>query len=264
MQTDRAALLETRKAKLRKEYGSIFDQRGHDYHQAMIELPDARREEFGAMLETARPLSGEVLCDLPSGGGYVHRYLEGRGVDLVSVETSEVFYQLCRDQTQGRVAHCPLDELVLETGSVDVAMSLAGLHHIEDQRPIYRELHRVLRPQGRLALGDVREGSAVDRFLNEFVHEHSQLGHVGLFFNEEKPAEVEAMGFRVLRCEVRSYRWHFPDRKRMAWYCQRLFGIDLIGIEEISRGIEKILGFEEDNDGCHMHWELMFIEAERV
>lgn len=251
-------------ANLREEYGSIFDQRGLDYHKAMSELPDARREEFGAMLEIARPRSGETLCDLPSGGGYIPRYLGGKNVDVVSVETSQVFYELCKSHTLGRVVHCSLDELALETASVDVAMSLAGLHHIEDQRPIYRELHRVLRPGGRLALGDVREGSTVDRFLNEFVHEHSQLGHVGHFFNEQKSAEVEEMGFHVLRCETRSYLWHFPDRERMASYCQLLFGIDLICPEEVARGIEKILGFEEDQHGCHLRWELMFIEAERV
>ena len=51
-------------------YAEIFAERGAAYHRAMAECPNARDAEFLAVLE---PLAGRggLLCDMPSGGGYL-------------------------------------------------------------------------------------------------------------------------------------------------------------------------------------------------
>ena len=252
---------------MRKEYSSIFDERGQEYHEAMQDLPDARNQEFAAMLESVRPVRGETLCDVPSGGGYLLRYLRGAGIQVVAVETSKVFHEFCVSRARSepeapcRPVLCPMEELAIETDSIDAVMSLAGMHHIEEKGSAYREIHRVLKPSGRLVIGDVDEGSAVGRFLNEFVHENSLMGHVGLFLNDQTPLELKAAGFQVVGSESKHFEWCFPSAEVMALYCQRLFGIDRISQREVLSGIEKFLGFEADNSGCRLPWELRFVEA---
>jgi SAM-dependent methyltransferase len=250
-----------------KEYASIFDERGQEYHEAMQDLPDVRNQEFASILEFVRPVRGETLCDVPSGGGYLLRCLRGAGIQVVAVETSKVFHEFCVSRARSepeapcRPVLCPVEELAIESDSVDAAMSLAGMHHIEEKRPVYRELHRILKPSGRLLIGNVRERSAVGRFLNEFVHENSRMGHVGLFLNDQTPLELETAGFQVVGSESKHFERRFPSAEGMALYCQRLFGIDRVSQREVLAGIENFLGFEADDSGCRLPWELRFVEA---
>ncbi len=52
-------------------YESIFSRRGQAYHRAMQLVPSARRNEFSAALEQVDLRRGDVVCDVPSGGGYL-------------------------------------------------------------------------------------------------------------------------------------------------------------------------------------------------
>jgi SAM-dependent methyltransferase len=239
------------------EYQTIFNQRGRSYHEAMSAVPDARLNEFATILDIANPAPGEVICDMPAGGGYLQKHLAGLDVDLISVETSEVFHELCKEKAKGTSLLCCLDDTPLEDGSVDLVISLAGLHHTEDRRPFYREAFRILKPGGRLAIADVRRNSPVDSLLNVFVHEHSSLGHTGFFFDEQTASELSEVGFRVQVCGPRRYTWDFPSADDMVSYCGHLFGIDRATRDRIRDGIERHVGYEEGPDSCRMDWELM-------
>ena len=53
------------------DYRSIFDARGDAYHRAMVEFPGARQQEFEHIVRVANVRAGQVVCDAPSGGGYL-------------------------------------------------------------------------------------------------------------------------------------------------------------------------------------------------
>ena len=55
-------------------YSEIFDQRGAAYHHAMALCPNARDAELLAVLEPLARRPG-LLCDMPSGGGYLAAHL---------------------------------------------------------------------------------------------------------------------------------------------------------------------------------------------
>ena len=99
-------------------------------------------------------------------------------------------------------------------------------------------------------MAEVREGSGVAGFLNEFVHTHSSMGHEGLFFDASLRDDFTAAGFEVGLCEVRSYPWVFPDAEAMARYCVLMFGIDRATPDEVRQGIEKHLGYREARGIC--------------
>lgn len=108
--------------------------------------PDARAIVFDAVAEVAPTDVLEVGC----GEGELAQRLTGElGVDLVAVDQSARMVELARER--GVDAHVgDVQSLPFEDGSFDVAVAAWMLYHVPDVERGVRELHRVLRPGGRL------------------------------------------------------------------------------------------------------------------
>lgn len=246
-----------------ESYAEIFQRRGEAYHQAMRLFPEARREEFRALLTRARPACDEVMLDIPSGGGYMPYYIEESMPRLIFMETAEAFYRHCPAGFRMERHLGDLEALPLEDGSVDVAVSLAGSHHLPDFEAVWREIHRVLRPGGRFILADVRSGNQIDEFLNGFVNQYNSDGHEGRFIDEERLAELTRAGFAIEKVEDVAYPWHFGNRDEMTHFVKLLFGLDKADSPTILGGVERILGIAEKADCVEMNWALCFVTAAR-
>jgi len=242
-------------------YAEIFQRRGEDYHQAMRRCPEARREEFRAILSRARPQRDEVMLDIPSGGGYMAYYMEGELPKLVFMETTEAFFRHCPAGYRMQRQLGELDALPMDDATIDVAVSLAGSHHLADFEVVWREIYRVLKPGGRFIWADVRANSNIGTFLNSFVNQHNSTGHTGRFVDDERMSELTAAGFVVDVAEDVAYPWRFDCREEMGNFVQQLFGLDLADLPTIIDGVERILGVKDTADGIEMNWALHFVTA---
>jgi SAM-dependent methyltransferase len=241
------------------DYRDIFDRRGHDYHEAMQRFPFARAEEFTTALSFVTPKQDGRILDVPSGGSYVSQFLAD-GITLVPVETSAVFVS----QSAEDVLMCSdLGELPVLDGAVDSAVSIAGVHHIEDREPFYRELMRVLRPGGVAVIADVASGSDVDGFLNVFVDHASSMGHNGMFLTEHDEILLKAAGFELLSNRDCQYHWRFESTDELAEFCTLLFGLDLADRQQVIDGVGNYVGFAQSADGVAMNWGLRFLHVRR-
>jgi SAM-dependent methyltransferase len=107
--------------------------------------------------------AGETAADLGFGGGFGLRVLLGlvgptgrvHGVELSDTMLASAHRQFGKAVTAGRLAlhHGSLDALPLRDGSVDAAMTVNTLYFVDDPDAVFAELHRVLRPGGRLVVG---------------------------------------------------------------------------------------------------------------
>jgi SAM-dependent methyltransferase len=242
-------------------YDSIFNRRGEAYHRAMQLVPGARRREFALALERAGLRHGGVLCDVPSGGGYLVDHLPpDLDVRLVAIDPSEVFARTWEDKrVEWHLA--PLHQLPVEDAAVDALVSIAGLHHVGDRAVVLREMRRVLRPGGRLCILEVPVGATTDRFLNEFVDSHNSMGHEGRFLDEGFRTDLGAAGFLVETDELCRYPWDFSGEAEMIEFIRLMFWLDKASPETILEGVKDILGVVESGEGCKMNWELQRIVA---
>lgn len=245
------------------DYQAIFERRGAEYHEAMRRVPRARDREFGRIVALAGIRDGEVVVDMPSGGGYLRRYLPDCDARLIAVEPSAVFHDFAARQPALETRLCPLDEVDLPDGSADVVVSLAGLHHLEDRPSVFREMRRLLAGGGRLCLADVEAGSGPASFLNGFVHTNNSMGHVGEFVDDGFRRDLRRAGFTIQSDRHLDCSWLFRDETEMVEYCRLLFGMDLASSDQVLEGIRHHLGYRLTDGGCLMRWSLSFISSTR-
>ncbi|MDN7126956.1 class I SAM-dependent methyltransferase [Pseudidiomarina sp. 1APR75-33.1] len=267
-----------------KSYQEHFEQRGSAYDKAMLRFPKARQQEFEQVIAAAQITAGMTVIDVPAGGAYLREFLPA-DVNYQAHEPCASFtnHGIAPPPTgaaptgsgtpkQERAALAendalpqgglPLLPLPWRDGEVDAAVSLAGVHHLDDKVPLFKELKRVLKPGGRLALSDVAKNSKVAKFLDGYVGDNNSTGHEGLFLDRDTLTELEQAGFAIEQRHQNDFHWIFPDRYSMAAFCHELFDLQKSTIADTQRAIENELGVTEYPDGrVGMHWSLMTIAA---
>lgn len=237
-------------------YEEIFRERGRAYDEAMQRWPAARRDDFLLPLQWSAPQPGETVVDTPAGGGYLRGYLP--------VGCLWFGHEPCANFQGGDTA---LDQSLLPLPFADefadIAISIAGVHHLGDKRPLFGELHRVLKSGGRLLLADVHAESSVAQFLDEFVGRHNSTGHEGAYLCGQTLENLQADGFSVVRAERVQYAWWFVDQPSMAAFCRLLFDMRGIDDSEVVAAIDRHLGLCTRDGEIGMNWELYFVLATR-
>jgi len=233
-------------------YEQIFEQRGGAYDHAMRRWPDARRDDFRVPLQVLAPQPGEAIVDVPAGGAYLRHYLPA-GCRWFGHEPCASFHL--------ETPAVDLLPLPWADGFADAAISIAGVHHLEDKRPLFRELRRVVGDSGRFVLADVHEASAVAVFLDRFVGRYNSTGHQGVYLGPHTLEELTESGWEVETADRRPFCWWFRDGASLAQYCRMLFDVRGADDATIRDGVERLLGTQATEPGIGMNWELFVIRA---
>ena len=248
-----------------KTYTDIYDRRGGRYHEAMARWPAARSPEFRALAEVANVQAepSPLVVDVPSGGGYLQGYLPS-SARVISVDPARNFLDSGTHQDDFQVVCAPHDSISLSDGCADYVLSLAGIHHLDDQAAAVQEWFRLLRPGGTLVIGDAESGSATARFLDGVVGRFNSMGYEGLYLDGDFKQVLLEAGYEAVDFGPRAYGWDFDSRRDMLDFCRTLFSMDLEPDDHtLLEAIESTVGFKETATGCSLNWELFFFRAQR-
>lgn len=121
---------------------------------------------------------GENVVDVGSGAGFdsfIARHLVGEGGQVVGVDmTNEMLDKARSGAAEAGLGNVDFREglaesLPVESGWADVVISNGVVNLCPDKRAVFREMNRVLRPGGRIQVGDIIVQKAVPDSAKEDI-----------------------------------------------------------------------------------------------
>jgi arsenite methyltransferase len=138
-----------------------FDEKAASALEVLYGKRDVRRRR-SLVHDAIAARPGERLLDVGCGPGfYVHELLErvGRDGHVSGVDTSAPMLAIAARRVEGHenveLLEAPATALPFDPASFDGAISVQVLEYVDDVALALAELHRVLRPGGRLVVWDV-------------------------------------------------------------------------------------------------------------
>ena len=152
---------------------------------------------------------GEVVLDLGSGAGF-DAFLASPKVGptgrVIGVDMTDAMLERARAYAaEGGFANVEfrkgeIEALPVEDGTVDVALSNCVLNLVPDKGLAFREIHRVLKPEGRLAVADMAWETEPDPSVRRDLE--AIIGCIGgAMVLADYEAGLRAAGFRSVRVE---------------------------------------------------------------
>jgi glycosyltransferase involved in cell wall biosynthesis len=183
---------------------------------------DARAENFEAlseaprfnqwMADTIKPYLGNCTMEIGAGIGNLTRFLVPRRKQYVvtDIDSEHLARLSARFHHRPNVEVCSIDMAECESftrfaGQMDSVVCLNVLEHIEDDLTGLRNIHRLLRPQGR-AVVLVPHGQEIYGAMDV------ALGHYRRYSEAELREKMESAGFEVEKVIA------FNHVARPAWY----------------------------------------------
>ena len=148
-----------------------------------------RRVLLRRLLRRFPPPSGARLLDVGCGTGGNLELLAESG-DVVGVDPSAVAGEFCRAAWAGRFARGRVPELPVADESCDVVAALDVLEHVHNDLEALDDIHRVLRPGGRILLH-------VPAYSFLFGHEDWFSAHERRYRRSEIRRLLLAAGFEI-------------------------------------------------------------------
>jgi SAM-dependent methyltransferase len=126
-----------------------FERAAHDYEQGRPGYPEAA---IACLVEALGIQAGVTLVDLGAGTGKLTRLLQSTGARLIAVEPVEAMRRkLAAALPQMAVLAGTAEAIPLAAAAVDAVVVAQAFHWFRGEAAL-REIHRVLRPAGRLGL----------------------------------------------------------------------------------------------------------------
>lgn len=174
--------VEELREEVRKKYREVADTPTADFHfhtgrahalrmgypaSPLDQLPEETTEAFAGVANPfywGLPRPGERVVDLGSGAG-MDSFIaalavgpEGQvvGVDM-TLEMIDRARRLARDLRLGNVEFREgvIEDLPIESGWADVVISNGVINLCPDKLGVYKEIHRILKPGGRMTIADI-------------------------------------------------------------------------------------------------------------
>jgi SAM-dependent methyltransferase len=176
----------------------VFEEYAEEYDRWFEEHPDEYRAEL-ARIRSLLPHADSHAIEVGAGSG---RFAAPLGIRL-GIEPSRALgwmaYRRGIGVILGRAESIPLKE-----GSCSTVLLVTVICFLDDPLPAFREIHRILVPQGTFILGFIeREGQIARKYTRE-GGKRRFLSRARFYSSGEVQSLLNCTGFRVVRVDSRA------------------------------------------------------------
>ncbi|MDX2155823.1 MAG: methyltransferase domain-containing protein [Hyphomicrobiaceae bacterium] len=202
--------------------------------------------ERGLILELAGDVTGKNVLEIGCGDGDLAVELAKRRAQVSAIDGSAAMIEAARrrisaERVEVDLAVADAEALPFPEERFDLVVAVTILCFVRDARPVFREIARVLRPGGRLVIGELGAWSswAAERRVRAWLG--SAMWQKGVF---RTPSELRGLatgaGLTVERLESGVYypRWT-PAARLMAPLDRRISRVTHIGAAFLAISVRK-------------------------
>ena len=182
-----------------KEY--MKEQIGHLIYKT-VGTPFIRRIEWRNMLEWLDPKEGERILDIACGGGNLSLKIAEKGCEVYGIDRSEKVINGAKRLAEREKIACEFEigsaeDLPYADRYFDKVICSSSLEHFKDDIRALKEMHRVLKPNGKVVLTTDSFNYPISEELKE---KHREIAYVVNYYTAEKLKErFEIAGFEMNR-----------------------------------------------------------------
>jgi SAM-dependent methyltransferase len=238
-----------------------FERGVADYERGRPGYP---REAIDFLAETLRLEPGGRVLDLAAGSGKFTRELRGSDVDIVAVEPVAAMRDaLAEALPEIEVAEGTAEEIPLADGSVDAVVAAQAFHWFDGERAL-AEIHRVLKPGGRLALVWNRrdQSSELQERLSELIEPYR--GDVPSYGSKAWRAPFEGTALFTPLAERHFAHAHVTDREGLASRIASISFISALPDPQRGRVLDAVRALAGDGETVALLYRTDVYWCERV
>jgi len=234
-------------------------ERAKRYSKAMNEYPNARNSELKELeIESLISKPQVRILDLGAGDGYLTSYLfeKFKDAEIYAVDESKSMLSNFHKKDSINYTRASSQNLPFENNFFDIIISLASFHHIHKKEETFKEIGRVLAPDGVFLIADVYDNTKTQEFFDTTVKKYCITGHKFPFLNDRWVKNLANQARLYLEeSKLKETPWKFKTREDMAEFFRNLLGLDIS--EDL---LLKIL-FEQfpiriKTEGIELFWQL--------
>lgn len=245
----------------KEQVKKVFTQSAESYvkHKA-----DADRVSHETMIRLSRVQPSDRVLDMACGPGLVTLLFAERAQEVIGLDLTHALLEKARQQQrerglknvqfiEGDAEHLPCPD-----GSFTLVASHKALHHFSNPHKILTEAYRVLRPGGRLLLGDTisSDDASKNRLHNE-LEQWRDPSHVKMYGLRELKELVSSAGFQVKECEA------LEDERTFDWWMSVITPSPAI-IDKIKRTLTESIPHDKTGLAPRLDGEVLWLRRRAV
>ena len=174
----------------------------HLIYKTVGTLSVLRQIEWRNMLEWLDPKEDEKILDIACGGGALSLKIAENGCEVYGIDISEVAIKYSKRLAEGEKLACKFkvgsaEDLPYPDGYFDKVVCSSSLEHFKDDIKALKEIHRILKPNGKVVLTTDRFNYPISEKLKEM---HREIAYVVNYYTRETLKEqFEISGFEMRR-----------------------------------------------------------------
>lgn len=234
------------------------------YRDALQDYPEARATDIDLMQKHFKPQSSEVVLEVGAGNGIFSGDLADSVKRLYVADPSAE--QLAGvDELQKNnieVISESAENIDLPDESIDGIWSFGAIHHVSKKNDSFENFHRMLKPGGRLIVGDVFVGSDLAKHFDDKVAKYCETGHEVSFLSREYAETLCCLnGFEESEFLDFNASWKFKNKQDIGDFLYKLHAMTKTSPKECLEGAEEILGIEEREGLSHLNWPMTMLKT---